>query len=150
MTKPVNAATLALVKEFEGLRLDAYICPAGKWTIGYGHTGGVSKGDKITTEDAERLLAADLATAAAHVDRLSKVALDENQRGALASFVYNLGPGAFASSSLRERLNGGEYTAVPQELRRWTKARHPLTRKLTELPGLARRRRAEAELWSRP
>lgn len=149
MTKPVNAATLALVQKFEGLKLAAYLCPAGKWTIGWGHTRGVSLGDKITRAEAERLLAEDVADAAKHVDRLIKVTLNENQRGALASFVFNLGSGAFASSTLRERLNKGEYESVPSELRRWVRARHPHTGKLAEMPGLVRRREAEAALWSR-
>ncbi len=150
MGRPVNTATRDLVKSFEGLRLRAYRCPAGRWTIGWGHTSGVTEGDSITAEEAEELLEHDLSEAAEHVDRLVRVPLNENQRGALASFVLNLGAIAFMSSTLRERLNRGEYEAVPHELHRWTKSRHPVTRQLIELPGLVRRREAEAVLWSTP
>ena len=139
-----------LVRHFEGLRLKAYRCPAGVWTIGYGSTSGVTPGDTITAEEAEELLEHDLTEAAMHVDRLVRVPLNENQRGALASFVLNLGAIAFMSSTLRDLLNKGQYDAVPRELRRWTKARHPSTRQLVELPGLVRRREAEAALWLTP
>jgi lysozyme len=149
MTAPVNDATVDLVKQYEGLRLEAYRCAAGKWTIGYGHTRGVSEGDAITEAEAEVMLAVDITDAAAHVDRLISATLNENQRGALTSFVFNVGSGAFASSTLRRRLNEGNYDAVPSELRRWTRGRHPLTRKPVDLPGLVRRRAAEIELWSR-
>lgn len=147
MGAPVNTATRELVKQFEGLRLRAYVCPAGRWTIGWGHTSGVSEGDTITAEEAEELLEHDLGEAAQHVDRLVRVPLSDNQRGALACFVLNVGSIAFMSSTLRELLNRGEYDSVPRELCRWTKARHPSTRQLVELPGLVRRREAEAALW---
>lgn len=150
MARPVNTATKDLVKHFEGLALRAYLCPAGVPSIGYGHTGGVSLDDSITAEEAEELLEHDLTEAATHVDRLVRVPLNENQRGALASFVLNLGAIAFMSSTLRDLLNKGQYDVVPRELRRWTKARHPVTRKLVELPGLVRRREAEAALWLTP
>lgn len=150
MGRPVNAATRELVKSFEGLRLRAYRCPAGRWTIGYGSTSGVTDGDTITAEEAEELLEHDLSEAAAHVDRLVRVPLNENQRGALASFIFNFGAIKFMSSTLRELLNRGDYDAVPRELRRWTKARHPATHQLVELPGLVRRREAEAALWLTP
>lgn len=147
MSRPVNAATVELVKQFEGLRLKAYLCPAGEWTIGYGHTRGVSRGDTITRDEADKFLADDMASAASRVDRLIAVPLNDNQRGALASFVFNLGSGKLASSSLRRRLNAGEYDAVPTELKRWTKARDPRTGALVTLRGLVRRREAEGLLW---
>lgn len=150
MGRPVNAATRDLVKQFEGLRLRAYLCPTGHWTIGWGHTSGVSEGDTITAEEAEELLEHDLGEAAQHVDRLVRVPLTENQRGALASFVFNVGAIAFMSSTLRDLLNRGDYGSVPRELRRWTKATHPITRRKVELPGLVRRRSAEAALWGTP
>lgn len=150
MGRPVNTAAKDLVKQFEGLRLESYRCPAGRWTIGWGHASGVTPGDTITAEEAEEILEHDLREAAEHVDRLVRVPLNDNQRGSLASFVFNLGSIAFMSSTLRDLLNRGDYDAVPRELRRWTKARHPVTRQLVELPGLVRRREAEATLWSTP
>lgn len=150
MARPVNVATRELVKSFEGLRLRAYLCPAGIPTIGYGHTGGVTLGDSITADEAEELLEHDLSEAAMHVDRLVTVPLNENQRGALASFVLNVGAIAFMSSTLRLLLNRGNYESVPDELRRWTKATHPTTHQKIDLPGLVRRREAEIALWNTP
>jgi lysozyme len=152
MTKPVTQAAVDLVKHFEGLYLEAYLCPAGVPTIGYGHTDGVRLGQTITEAQAEQLLAADLAEAAADVDRLVKVPLNDDQRGALASFVFNLGPGALASSTLLRKLNLGDATA-PAEFGRWTKAR--VGGKLVDLPGLVSRRAAEQALfegkgWQQP
>lgn len=150
MARPVNVATRELVKSFEGLRLRAYLCPAGIPTIGYGHTGGVTLGDSITADEAEELLEHDLSEAAMHVDRLVTVPLNDNQRGALASFVLNTGAIAFMSSTLRLLLNRGNYESVPDELRRWTKATHPTTHQKIDLPGLVRRREAEIALWNTP
>jgi len=148
MPRPVNQATVNLVRQFEGLRLRAYLCPAGKPTIGYGHASGVIFGDVITDDEAEEMLGRDLEEAAEHVDRLIRVDLNDNQRGALVSWTFNLGPGNLMTSTLRDVLNRGQYDAVPTQLRRWTKARHPLTGDLVVLPGLVRRREAEAQLWS--
>ena len=150
MSRPANTATKDLVKEFEGLRLQAYRCPAGRWTIGYGSTSGVTEGDTITAEEAEELLEYTLSDIGKHVDRLIRVPLNDNQRGALISWAFNVGINALMSSTLRDVLNRGNYDAVPRELRRWTKARHPVSRQLVELPGLVRRREAEAALWSTP
>ena len=148
--RPVNTATKDLVKTFEGLRLSAYRCPAGRLTIGWGHTSGVTEGDTITAEEAEELLEHDLAEAATHVDRLVRVPLNENQRGSLTSFLVNFAAIAFMSSTLRELLNKGDYDSVPRELRRWIKSRHPVTHRLVELPGLVRRREAEIALCLTP
>lgn len=150
MAKPVNAATRELVKGFEGLQLRAYRCPAGKLTIGWGHTSGVLEGDSITAEEAEELLEHDLEEAATQVDRLVRVPLNDNQRGALAAFIFNIGAIAFMSSTLRDLLNHGDYDSVPRELRRWTKATHPVNHQKVDLPGLVRRREAEVALWSTP
>ena len=147
MTRAVNGAGLALVREFEMLRLNAYKCPAGVWTIGYGHTGDVYPGQRITAEQAETLLRGDLAKAGRDVERLVHVPLTANQFAALASFVFNTGPGSFAKSTLRKKLNAGLYDAVPSELARWVKATDPKTGQKRPLPGLVRRRAAEAALW---
>ena len=135
---------LALVKSFEGCYLEAYLCPAKVWTIGYGHTDNVEKGQKITKEEAERLLIKDLAWAENVVEGLVKVPLTAHQFDALASFVFNVGEGAFRGSTLLRELNRGNYDAVPAQLLRWNKAGKP---KKT-LKGLTRRRLAEAALWN--
>lgn len=134
---------LALIRSSEGLSLKAYLCPAGKWTIGYGHTEGVTSGMVIDMAAAEALLAADVAELARHVDELVTVALTTNQRSALLSFVYNVGVKAFARSRLLKTLNSGNTAAVPAELKRWVYSRGRI------LNGLIVRRAREAALWAR-
>lgn len=140
---PVNHACVDLVKEFEGCRLEAYQCPAGVWTIGYGHTHGVKYGDAITQSQAEAFLIEDLTQASAAVSKLVTVPLNENQHGALTSFVFNLGAGGLAKSTLLKRLNSGDYEGVPEEMNRWVFAG---TKKL---PGLVRRRAHEGRLFTK-
>lgn len=138
----INDAGLALVKRFEGLKLKAYRCPAGVWTIGYGHTRGVKAGDVCTREQAEAWLRADLEEAERDVLRLVKSPLSDNQFSALVSWTFNLGGGSLARSALLRRLNLGYYDAVPGEMKRWNKAGGHV------LPGLVLRRDAEAKLWA--
>ena len=145
MTKPVCQAAIDLVKHFEGLYLNAYLCPAGVPTIGYGHTEGVKMGQTITAQQAEDFLAGDLAGAAADVDRLVTVALNDDQRGALASFVFNLGAGSLQSSTLLKLLNAGDYAGAAGQFGRWVYA--TVNGKPTKLPGLVARRAAEAALF---
>lgn len=135
-----------IVSEYEGCRLTAYKCPAGVWTVGYGHTGpDVTEGLTITQQQADAWLTEDLQKFGAGVDRLLQGAalLGANQKAALVSFAFNIGLGALEDSTLRKRIAAGEsYIAVvPQELPRWNKAGN------TVLPGLVRRRHAEVELF---
>lgn len=143
-----------LVKTFEGLHkvqpdgtISSYLCPAGKWTIGYGSCKGVRSGMKITIEEAELRLREDLRTAEADVKRYVTVPLTQGQYDALVSFVFNLGAGNFRSSTLLKKLNQGLYNDVPEQIMRWNKAR--VGGKLTVLNGLTRRRAAEAAIFSR-
>ena len=143
---------IELVKAFEGLHkvksdgtVRSYRCPAGRWTIGYGHTHGVRSGETITPEEAEDLLRKDLQDCEAVVERLVKVDLTQNQFDALVSFVFNLGQGNFSSSTLLRKLNRGEYESAAEEFIRWNKAR--VDGELKALPGLTRRRTAEAALF---
>lgn len=143
---------IELVKAFEGLHkvksdgnVRSYRCPAGRWTIGYGHTHGVRSGETITPEEAEDLLRKDLQDCEAAVERLVKVDLTQNQFDALVSFVFNLGQGNFGSSTLLRKLNRGEYESAAEEFIRWNKAR--VDGELKALPGLTRRRSAEAALF---
>ena len=142
------AATVDMVAGFEGFRAEAYLCPAKVWTIGYGSTRWgnrqpVTKGDgPITKEAARRLLENDLAAAAAAVDDLVTVPLAAHQRAALASFVHNVGRGAFARSTMLMHINAGRMDSAAGEFTRWVKAGG------TVLPGLVKRRAAEARLFS--
>jgi len=144
LARNINKAGLDLIKHFEGFRAQAYICPAGVWTIGYGHTSGVSSGQRVTEQKAEQLLHEDLADAQAAVERYIAVPLTDNQFAALVSFTFNLGAGNLKTSTLRRRLNTNDYDAVPSELARWVKANGKT------LEGLFRRRAAEGELFMRP
>jgi GH24 family phage-related lysozyme (muramidase) len=115
---------LDLIKKWEGLRLEGYICPAGVPTIGYGHTGStVKEGMKITEADAEALLRSDVERFARAVDSQIRVPLSNNQRCALISFAFNVGTGALMESTLRKRLNNGENAqkVAMEELPRWNK-----------------------------
>ena len=96
---------------------------------------------KISEEDAERLLRRDVRRFAAAVDRLVTVPIDADHRGALISFAFNLGAGALQSSTLLRRVNGMEWDDVPAQFARWVHGGGRI------LPGLVRRRRAEADLW---
>lgn len=141
-----SPAGIALIQQFEGRRLEAYKCPAGIWTIGYGHTSAagapeVKPGMTITKQEANDILVRDLVKYENAVDRLVKVPLTQNQFDALVSFTFNVGEGALAKSTLLKKLNAGNYDAVPAELMKWTRGGGK------ELPGLVRRRRAEAALW---
>lgn len=149
----VSQQAIEVIKAFEGYHnarpdgtVSAYRCPAGRWTIGWGTTKGVTSGMNITREEAERRLAEDLNDALAGVRRHVRVPLTQHQSDALVSFVHNCGEGNFSRSTLLTRLNRGEYDAVPNELARWNKAR--VKGELTVLPGLVRRRAAEAALFT--
>ncbi|QCG93975.1 lysozyme [Azospirillum sp. TSA2s] len=146
MTKPVCSAAVEMVKHFEGLYLRAYKCPAGVWTCGWGATGdGVTPTTVWTREQAEARLAADLAEAADDVDRYVKVPLNDDERGALSSFTFNLGGGALASSTLLRLLNSGDMAGAAGQFGRWTKA--TVNGKAVDLAGLVSRRSAEAALF---
>jgi len=132
---------IKLVKEFEGFKAQAYLCPANVWTIGYGTTSGVKKGQMVTEEQAIKLLQDDLAKFEKAVKNLVRVPLNQDQFDALVAFVYNIGVGAFSRSTLLSLLNQGNYEAVPEQLLRWNKAGGRV------LSGLARRRQAEGKLF---
>lgn len=140
----VNAEGAALVRSFEGLRLEPYRCPAGLLSIGYGHTRTARPGMRITPRQAEQLLKEDLRLAARTVARLAHVPLNDNQFAALASLVFNIGAAAFERSTLLRLLNRGWYDQVPAQMARWNRAGGEA------LGGLARRRAAEARLWTTP
>lgn len=134
---------LSIIKEFEGLRLKAYLCPAGIPTIGYGETKGVKLGQTITAKQAEDMLVRRYDEFERQVLQLVKVPLTANQLGALVSFTYNVGVGAFAGSTLLKKLNAGDFAGAAQQFERWNKAGGKV------LTGLVRRRAAEAALFQK-
>lgn len=150
--KAPSSECFELVRHFEGLYLKAYRCPAGVWTIGYGHTGlkhndgSVFKGRTITRDEAEALLRHDLANKYAPMVRGMVVApLTQGQFDALVSFHFNTG--ALGRSTLLKKLHREDYLGAALEFGKWTKARDPKTGKLVELRGLVRRRAAERAMF---
>ena len=131
-----------MLVDFEGVRLKAYKCPAGVWTIGIGATNPpVNATDEITREEAFKRLDRDLVQYEDGVKRLIQVGLTQGQFDALVDFAYNAGVGALAKSTLLKKVNAGKFDEVPAEFMKWTKGGGK------ELPGLVRRRRAEVKLW---
>ena len=136
---------IVLIKEFEGLELEAYPDPGtggDPWTVGYGHTGTLVKpGMRITEADAEDLLRADLARFETCVDAALEVEVTQHQFDACVAFALNVGCKAFSGSTLCNLINVGNAVAAQQQFRRWNKAAGK------EMAGLTLRRNAEADLF---
>lgn len=137
-----SGSGLALIKSFEGLRLTAYRDPGGVLTIGYGHTGpDVHAGQTITAARADTLLRADVAEAEAAIHQMVTAHLSQNEFDALASFIYNIGTGAFADSTMLRLINAGDFVGAANQFDRWVYAGS------TKLAGLVTRRNAEEALF---
>jgi len=113
MSRVINQNGLALIKHFEGLYTDAYVCPAGVPTIGYGHTENVSLGQSITPKKAEQILKGDMEKFSSAVEKSIGVELNDNQFSALVSFAFNCGIGNLRISTLRRKLNSGIMIVYP-------------------------------------
>lgn len=129
----------AVVSYYEGYEPTAYRDPVGIATICYGHTATARMGQTLSQSECTDLLQADLGTAFAAVDRRAQVDLPPPTRAALASFVYNVGEGAFARSTLLRKLNAGDLRGACHELSRWVYAGG------RKLNGLVKRRATERE-----
>ena len=138
----VSEDCINLVSKFEGFSGKAYKCPAGVWTIGYGHTEGVKPNDTITQEKAKELLNEELNSFSERVASML-ITATQSQFDALVSFAYNLGTGALRGSTLLKLHNAGKYTEAKAEFGKWTRAAGVV------LNGLVKRRAAEAELYGR-
>tara|TARA_R110000803_G_scaffold23207_3_gene57135 strand:+ start:947 stop:1390 length:444 start_codon:yes stop_codon:yes gene_type:complete len=132
---------IALIKKYEGCELKAYLCPAGVWTIGYGHTKNVKEHMEITLEKADEMLEEEMLEYENYIQDLVTVPLEQNQFDSLCSWVYNLGPTNLRESTLLKVLNNSEYMLVSKQIRRWNKAGGKV------LKGLVKRREAEALLF---
>ena len=138
--RTVSQRCVDLVKRFEGFSATPYKCPAGVWTIGYGHTEGVTAQSKpVTASEAEDLLRGELDRFGRQVDKLVCVPVTQNQFDALVSFHYNTG--ALGTSTLLKKLNVGLIDSAANEFLRWNKGGGRV------LPGLVKRRAAEMELF---
>jgi lysozyme len=133
---------LALTEQYEGCRLTAYQDQVDVWTIGYGHTGAdVTPGLTITQTQAEALLAKDVLAAARCVNTMVKLQLTQGEFDALVDFVFNLGPGNFARSTLLTALNAGDFARAAAQFECWDRAGGVV------VAGLLKRRQAELGLF---
>ena len=134
---------LHLTEQFEGCKLNAYPDPGtggAPWTIGYGHTGpDVHPGLTITQEQAEELLMQDTQKAAAAVNAKVTGDITQEEFDALVDFVFNVGAGNFAGSTLLRKINAGDMEGAALEFEKWTHADGKV------MAGLIKRRHAEAE-----
>jgi len=146
----INDATIALVKEFEGLRLDAYKDSVGVPTIGFGTTAMAGVGVKpqlgmrITEAEAEMYLRRGLEKFAAQIQPLITAPINENEFGAFLLLAYNIGPGAFAKSTALRQFNAGNKLRAADAILLFDKAGGKV------LKGLQRRRSAEKALFLTP
>lgn len=146
-----TAVLIALAKGFEGFHrvtvwkpivlASPYLCPAGYWTQGWGHLVTGKDCPPIDATQGDAWLQDDLGEAARWVTKLVTVPLTQNQQDALIDWTFNLGSGRLRGSTMRARLNRGEYDAVPGEMRKWVYGGG------VKLPGLIARREAEAALF---
>lgn len=140
--KHINSAGLDLIKSFEGCKLKAYQDIKGIWTIGYGHTGADLRPDmEINQAAADMFLRTDLKRIEDGVNACVNVMLNDNQFSALVCLAYNIGLGAFSSSTLLKRVNASLNDDAAQEFDRWDHANGVV------IPGLLRRRLAERDLF---
>lgn len=133
---------LTFIKLAEGCELTAYQDSVGVWTIGVGHTKGVCEGQVITQGMADLFLEEDLEDVYDCIRRKVTVPLTQSQFDSLCSFVFNLGCGAFSSSTLRQKINGGDYEGAVAEFGRWVYAGGKV------LAGLKKRRAGEAMMFA--
>jgi len=146
MARTINAAGLALIKHFEGCRLTAYQDIAGIWTIGYGHTGGVTDGMVITQDQADLFLQEDLQGAAGAVDAaVEQTTTSDNQFAAMVSLCYNIGPRAFKSSTMLRQHRAGATATAANAFLMWSKS--TIDGELHVVQGLLDRRQAERGLY---
>ncbi len=137
----ISQEGIDLVKKFEGCKLEAYQCAAGVWTIGYGSTHGVQRGDVWSQEKAEMMLIDELEEYGNHVEQAVTIPINQCQFDALTSWCFNLGPSNLLSSTMLQVLNKGDYEDVPYQIKRWNKVSGQVN------DGLIRRREAEALLF---
>ncbi len=146
----VNSATIALIKEFEGFSAKAYRDPVGVWTIGFGTTAvagvGIAprQGDVISEAEAEMFLIRAVDKFAAQIRPAITAPVNENEFGAFVSLAYNIGPGAFCSSTALRRFNAGDKPGAARGLLLFVKAGGK------RMNGLVRRRHAEVALFNMP
>jgi len=134
--------------ESEGKYLKAYKCPAGKWTIGYGHTKNVFGGMTISEQEAAgSLLDEDVAECEICLNS-SNLNINQNQYDACIDFIFNFGCRTFRGSTLFRYLNAGQMAKAAMEFNRWVYGN--VNGKMVKLPGLITRRQKETDLFNTP
>ena len=121
----MRASTILIehIKKSEACVLQAYQDAAGVWTIGYGHTNGVKKGDRITQYQAERFLREDLAKFEAIANKVKRIGGSQGKFDAVLDFIYNCGPANFDSSTLKKYIESGRKTwEIQEQFLRWVNA----------------------------
>ena len=141
----ISSQGLALIKSHEGLRLSAYLDPVGVWTIGWGHTKGVRRGQHITRAEAEAFLLEDLAEFEHAVSVATHGRATQSQFDAMVSLAFNIGAAGFRRSTVLRAHNSGDYAAASRAFHLWNKGTIGGVKK--ELPGLVRRRADESALY---
>lgn len=132
------------IASWEGLKLKAYPDPGTggvPWTIGFGRTAGVKRGDICTPEQAMDWLREEVDAFGEHVLELVHVELNQSQLDALTSFAYNVGVGNLSKSTLLKLVNEGRFDEAGQQFVRWNRAAGRV------MAGLTNRRNAEAQLF---
>lgn len=133
---------ISFIQRHEGCLLTAYRCPAGVWTIGYGHTSNVRQGMHITPDQAEAYLRQDLKVVETSLSTAVKCALTQNQYDALCSFIFNVGCGAFLRSTLLRKVKADPSDpTIADEFLKWNKSGGRV------LAGLTERRNDERNLY---
>ncbi len=142
----VSKNAINLIKKYEGCRFEAYKCPAGIWTIGYGHTINVKKGDVINELQAETFLAIDLQKLEIFLNVFVVINCDltQNEFDALISFIFNIGTDAFKNSTLYKKLLAHDKKGASDEFDKWIYAGKQ------KLAGLIKRRADEKLLFIQP
>lgn len=142
MVMKISEVGIKLICKWEEFRGYAYVCPAGLWTIGYGHTGGVKPTDKIDLAQGEAYLRKDLEIVERCLNAL-ELELNQNQYDALCSLIFNIGTGNFLRSTLLKHLRAKQYDKASAEFLKWRKANGKV------LKGLEARRKDEQELFNK-
>jgi lysozyme len=137
----ISPEGIEFLKQREGLKLSAYLCSGGVWTIGYGTTKGIKQGMTITEQEAEELFQRDLEKFVSAVRDSIHVRISQCQFDALVSFAYNVGVGPFKRSTLLREVNSLRFGAAADEFGRWIYASGGLN------GGLVNRRKLEQELF---
>ncbi|MCG2588833.1 lysozyme [Rhodohalobacter sulfatireducens] len=138
-----NDACIDIIKEFTGLRLEAYSDQRGNWYIGYGRSQEVTEGMKITEAEAEQYLREDLRIFEESVSRMVEVEISENEFSAMVCLTYNIGPGGFAESTVLRKVNEQAWEEAAEAILLWNKVNGQVNE------ALVNRREKERDLFLR-